>query len=122
MSRILFIDDDPLALKLMQKTASIYGHTALIANSGKTALDMAADELPDLIVVDMQLGDMDGLTVIRELSSDQITAPIPVVMLTAGPADDVGNKAREAGALTCLYKPLHFEALQDILKNPHSLK
>jgi CheY-like chemotaxis protein len=116
MSRFLFVDDDPMALTLLEKTAMIYGCEALLACSGKEALELAAREKPDMVVVDMQMLDMDGLAVIRKLSMNTITNSIPAVMLTAGPALDIAKQAREAGAVACLYKPLDFEELQEILK------
>jgi DNA-binding response OmpR family regulator len=116
MARFLFVDDDPLALTLLEKTAAIYGYEAIVACSGKEAIEIAIREKPDMVVVDMQMQDMDGLSVIRKLAKNARTTRIPTVMLTAGPALDIGSKAIEAGAVACLYKPLNFEELQRILK------
>lgn len=124
MACFLFVDDDPLALMLLEKTASIYGCDALTTYSGQEAIDIAAREQPDMVVVDLQMEDMDGLSVIRTLMKEPKTAHIPAVILTAGPALDIANQAREAGAVACLYKPVNFEDLQQILaeKTNHKKK
>lgn len=115
MARILFVDDDMLALTLLHKTSHIFGHQAVLANSGREALQLAQVEQVDLIVVDMRMVDMDGLSLLRALTENPKTRPIPKVMLTAGAGSDIARKARAAGAVDCLYKPLNFEALQSIL-------
>lgn len=116
MPRILFIDDDPLALMLLEKTAMLYNCDALTSISGKAAIEIAGREQPDMVVVDMQMNDMDGLTVIQKLKQEPVTAQIPAVILTAGPTLDVSKLAREAGAAACLYKPVNFEDLIRILE------
>lgn len=115
MPRILFADDDLLALTLFEKTAELYDCEAILACSGKEAIETALREKPDLVVVDLQMLDMDGLEVIRALKAEPLTADIPVVMLTAGPALDIIRQARTAGAAACLFKPMNFEDLLEIL-------
>lgn len=117
MRRILFVDDDALALTLLQKTCQIYGYDALLANSGREALELAEVETLDLIVVDMRMMDMDGLSLLQALTENPKTQPIPKIMLTAGSGTDIVSEARAAGAVDCLYKPLNFEMLQSILEN-----
>jgi CheY-like chemotaxis protein len=116
MAILLFVDDDPLALKLMQKTASFYGHQAVTAGSGQEALELAAVQQLDLVVVDMQMNDMDGLELIRRLLALEKEPRPPAVILTAGPADDISIRARAAGAAAVFYKPINFEEIDQFLQ------
>jgi CheY-like chemotaxis protein len=89
MARVMFVDDDPLTLEVHKKAVEIFGHQAVLAFSGRDALTQAVKTTPDLILVDMRLSDMDGLSVVRKLGSDPATTSIPVVILSAG--QEVGN-------------------------------
>ena len=91
MARVLFVDDDPYTLETLNKSVEILGHQAILASSGKEALTLAAEQIPDLIITDMMLPDMDGLVLLNLLSQDITTAPIPVVMLSASPEIDIAD-------------------------------
>jgi CheY-like chemotaxis protein len=116
MARILFVDDDPNTLLTLSKSVLILGHQALQAHSGQQAVDIATSQLPDLIVTDMRLPDMDGLTLIRGLRQDERTANIPMVVLSASPEFDAAELARAAGADDFLAKPIRLQALQETIE------
>ena len=98
MARILFVDDDPYTLETLTKAVQIFGHQALIAGNGEQALALALQELPDLIMTDMRLPDMDGLSLVKRIKQEPLLAQIPVVMLSASPEIDVAEIAQSAGA------------------------
>jgi CheY-like chemotaxis protein len=90
MASILFVDDDPNTLQTLSKSAQILGYQALQAHSGQEAVNEAVNKLPDLVVTDMNLPDMDGLSLIRILRQDRRTADLAIVVLSASPEFDAG--------------------------------
>ncbi len=116
MARILFVDDDPFTLETLTKAVEVFGHQALLADNGKTGLDLAAMQSPDLIFTDMRLPDMDGLTFVRKLQEQPATTRIPVLVLSASPDLDAVEMARSAGAKDYINKPIRLQALLDIIQ------
>lgn len=116
MARILFVDDDPYTLETLTKSVQLFGHQAILAKSGKEALDQAISQLPDLIMTDMMLPDMDGVNLLRHLNNDAATVDIPVVILTASPEVDLAEICRAAGAETFLNKPVRLQTLLDVIQ------
>ena|SRR3990170_884874 len=116
MAHILFVDDDPYTLQTLNKSVELFGHKAILAATGWEALKMAAEQLPDLIITDMMLPDMDGLKLIAQLSQDSTTAPIPVVMLSASPEVDIAKLSEVAGAREFLNKPVPLKTLLEIIQ------
>ncbi|HJW90878.1 MAG TPA: response regulator [Anaerolineales bacterium] len=121
MARILFVDDDPFTLETLQKSVQLFGHLALLANSGAQALAMATKDPPDLIMTDMRLPDMDGLTLVNQLKQDPSTAGIAVVILSASPELDAAELTQAAGARDYLLKPVRLQTLKEIIERyaPH---
>ena len=115
MARILFVDDDPYTLETLTKAVQIFGHQALIAGNGEQALALALQELPDLIMTDMRLPDMDGLSLVKRIKQEPLLAQIPVVMLSASPEIDVAEIAQSAGAKAFVNKPIRLQALLDVI-------
>lgn len=116
MARILFVDDDPFTLETLDKSVQIFGHQAILASTGKQGLDMARSHIPDLIMLDMRLPDMDGLTILKNLRLTPSTAPIPVVVLSASPEVDFAEVSQAAGADNILNKPIRLQTLQDVIQ------
>jgi CheY-like chemotaxis protein len=116
MARILFVDDDPLALMVLTKAVEIFGHQAIRAYTGSEGLRVACEQSPDLIFVDHRLVDMDGLQVVSALRSNTATAATPVIMLSAGQELDAKEAALSAGALEFLRKPIQLQTLQDVIQ------
>lgn len=117
MARILFVDDDPYTLETLNKSVQIFGHQAILASSGEQGLDMAKLHIPDLIMLDMRLPDMDGLSILHNLRHTPSTAPIPVVVLSASPEVDFAEVSQAAGANNTLNKPIRLQTLQDIIQH-----
>ncbi|MCX6022699.1 MAG: response regulator [Chloroflexi bacterium] len=107
-SRVLVVDDQPDIAGLIVRYLERGGYTALTARDGAEALQMARDEQPDLITLDVMLPDADGFTVLEWLKQDPATAHIPVVVISV--LADRGQ-ARILGAVEYLTKPVSEPAL-----------
>ncbi|MEW6280599.1 MAG: response regulator [Candidatus Eremiobacterota bacterium] len=83
--KILVVDDDPNLLRMVQTLLSYTsrGYEVFTAGSGQEALEVARREVPDLILLDLMMPEMDGIEVCRRLRQHRLTYLIPVVMLTA---------------------------------------
>src|SRR5437764_560114 len=81
--RVLVVDDEKDLVDLISYNLRRNGYDVLSATDGNAAIDLAARETPDLILLDLMLPGIDGTEVARRLRADSRTAPIPVIMLTA---------------------------------------
>jgi CheY-like chemotaxis protein len=115
MACILFVDDDPLTLEMMEKAMGLFGHQTLSASSGKEALELARDRAPDLIFVDMRLPDTNGLALVASLQSSPATAKTPTYILSAAAEADMEEQALAAGARAFLRKPISLTRLVDLI-------
>ncbi len=105
-ARILIIEDNPTNLDLMTYLLNAFGYTTLTAQDGEEGLEAARQEVPDLIICDIQLPTMDGREVARRLKSHPELQRIPLVAVTA--LAMVGDRARllAAGFDGYIAKPL----------------
>ena len=103
--KILLVDDDTDTLRLVGVMLQRQGYEVRVANSGQQALTMVQSELPDLILLDIMMPEMDGYDVARHLRSDPATADIPIIMFTAKTQVDDKVMGFEAGADDYLTKP-----------------
>jgi len=81
--RVLVVEDDLMNMRLAQHILEVEGHTVLKAATAHEALAQVESTLPDLILMDVQLPDMDGMTVVRILRENAITRDIIILALTA---------------------------------------
>ncbi len=105
--KILVVDDDVDSLKLIGLTLQRQGFEISAASTGKQALEKARSELPDLVILDVMMPDMDGVEVCRRLRADTSTKSISVIMFTAKAMVDDKVAGFEAGADDYLTKPTH---------------
>jgi CheY-like chemotaxis protein len=81
--RVLVVEDNEKNMKLFRDVLQAKGYSPIEATSGEQAVELAAEHTPDLILMDVQLPGMDGLEALEHIRSDERTASIPVVALTA---------------------------------------
>ncbi len=105
--KILIADDDLDTLKLVGLILQRHGYSIVAANGGVGALGKASSEMPDLILLDVMMPDLDGYEVARRLRNDSSLAHIPIIMFTAKTMLDDKVAGFEAGADDYLTKPTH---------------
>lgn len=111
MTQVLFVDDDLMSLQLMAKASLLLGYQALTCASPLHAVDMSREMHPDVIVVDMNMHEMDGITLIRAIRSDAVTQHIPIIVLSATDIEQGLPPTNAAGANDYLSKPVDFDEL-----------
>ena len=114
--KILVIDDDVDTLRLVGLMLQRQGYQISVANSGQQGLSKAAEELPDLILLDVMMPEMDGYEVARRLRTNPATTATPILMFTAN--NQLNDKVAgfESGADDYLTKPTHPSELQTHVK------
>lgn len=103
---LLIVDDEPQVRKLLETLLQHEGYQTVCASSGEEALQVVAQQAPDLILLDIMMPGMDGYEVASQLKSDDATAGIPIIMLSA--LSDAGARVSglESGAEEFLSKPI----------------
>jgi len=110
-ARILVVDDNPINLKLVSDLLAFEGHEILHASDAEQAQVILRDTLPDLILMDIALPGMDGLTLTRLLKADGRTGHIRIVALTAFAMKGDEQKAMAAGCDGYITKPIDTRSL-----------
>lgn len=111
MPRILVIEDIPANLALVAAILESAGHEVLSAGDAATGIALARDERPDLVLMDIQLPGLDGLSATRRLHGDAETAAIPVVAVTAQSMKGDRERMLAAGCVGYLSKPIDYREL-----------
>ena len=111
MARVLVVEDNPANLKLACVLLEHAGHEVLGAVDAESALSLARDAAPDLVLMDVQLPGMDGLAATALLKADPATSAIPIIALTAMAMKDDQVRARSAGCDAWIAKPLSYREL-----------
>ncbi len=107
--RVLVVDDDPVILKLLGVNFEMEGFTVLTAADGEAGLAAAREQRPDIVVSDIMMPKMTGLELVAALKADDVTADIPVILLSAKAQVHDVRAGMDAGADDYVTKP--FEPL-----------
>ena len=103
--RVLYVEDNEYNRKIVRQLLSRTSYRLLEAMDGEEGVTMAQRELPDLILMDVQLPKLSGLDATRRLRADPRTAHIPLVVVTSFALSGDGQRALDAGASAYLAKP-----------------
>lgn len=109
---ILVVDDNPSNLKLFTFLLTLPGYEVTTAADAQQALEVLGRLVPDLIIMDLQLPDVDGLTLTRRLKADPRMKNIPIVAVTASAMKGDEEKARAAGVDGYMSKPVEKRAFR----------
>jgi len=111
MAKILLVEDNEMNRDMLSRRLERKGHQVVIAVDGQKAIDLAASEKPDLILMDMSLPVVDGWEATRRLKADGQTKQIPIIALTAHAMPEDERRAREAGCNDYDTKPIELPRL-----------
>ena len=119
---ILVVEDNVEMLKFINDILSVEGYNVRPANSGELAFISAAKTLPDLILLDINLPDINGLDLFKKLNKNEITKNIPIIFVTCLSDANSRIDGLKLGAVDYITKPFHPQELILRLKNHFSLK
>jgi len=116
MKKIVVVEDNTSLLNLIKFNLLKHNFEVLTATNGKEGLKVIRDNNPDLIITDLMMPILDGLSMIKEIKKDEKLMNIPIIILTA--KNSISDKIHglEAGAIKYLYKPFEFEVLLQTIK------
>ena len=109
--RILVVEDNEKNMKLFRDVLVASGYRTIEATTGRDAVDMASEHTPDLVLMDIQLPDLDGVQALERLRADERTAGIPIVALTAQAMHGDRERFLAAGFDGYLSKPVNIHDL-----------
>jgi two-component system cell cycle response regulator DivK len=109
--RILVVEDNEKNMKLVRDVLVATGYRTLEATTGREAVDLASEHAPDLVLMDIQLPDLDGVQALQRLREDRRTATIPVLALTAQAMRGDRERFLAAGFDGYLSKPVDIREL-----------
>jgi CheY-like chemotaxis protein len=123
MAKILYVEDDFNNIRLVQKMFKFTGHDVMVAQNGTEGIKTALSQHPDLILMDINLPDIDGLEVTRRIRKDVRVKDIPIIALTAHDEPQLRVAAQQAGCNDYLPKPSSrielLKVVQQYLKYVH---
>ena len=105
LNNILIVDDTPNNLRLLSKTLANQGYQVRCAINGSIALLTIKAKIPDLILLDINMPELDGFEVCHQLKQSELTKYIPIIFVSASGKIDDKVKAFEAGAADYISKP-----------------
>ena len=117
---VLIVEDNEKSMKLFRDVLEVKGYRTLEATTGARAVELATRHLPDVVLMDVQLPDVDGVEALRRIRTDARTASLPVVAVTAQAMDGDRDRFLRAGFDAYLSKPVDIAELLDVVKTSHT--
>ncbi len=121
-ARVLVVDDNPAGLELVREGLSQFVSSIIEASDGREALEKIRESKPDLVLLDIQMPEMDGYQVLREIRSDPALKNLRVVALTAFAMQGDRERALEAGFDDYITKPVNVAKLKAQLEAAESTR
>jgi len=116
MTTLLYVEDNDDNIYMLSKRLLREGFKVSIARTGAEGVAMARDELPDLIIMDLVLPELNGFEAARQLRSDSLTRHIPIIALSASVLPEHKHRAIDAGCDDFETKPVDFPCLLGKIK------
>jgi CheY-like chemotaxis protein len=111
--KILYVEDTPVSVRAMQRIVEHLGYELVTAASAANGLELARQQ-PDLILVDVNLPDLDGLSLTRQMRSEQMQ--MPIIAITAHAITGYREKCLMAGCTDYITKPFTFKDMVELLR------
>ncbi len=109
MVKVLVVEDNELNLKLFCDLLTIKDHEVILSKDGFNILEIVIEQLPDLILMDIQLADVSGLDLIKILKNNPKTNKIPIIVITAFAMKNEVMRISESGCDLYLSKPVSID-------------
>ena len=116
MSVILIVEDNEKNMKLVRDVLQFKGYKTLEAVTGTEGLRLAREERPDLVLMDIQLPDIDGITALARLRADPQTEKMPVVAVSASVMPDEQQKIVASGFNAYVTKPINVKSFLETVE------
>lgn len=114
---VLVIEDNPSNMKLVENMLEMSGYSVLKAGDAETGLNIAMERIPDIIIMDIQLPGMDGLTATGLLKKDGTTSHIPVIAITSFAMKGDENRIKDAGCDSYIPKPFDYREFLGVVES-----
>ena len=115
-AQILVVEDNQKNMKLFRDVLQVKGYRTLEATTGGRAVELATEHRPDLVLMDIQLPDIDGVEALSRLRANERTASIPVLAVTAQAMQGDHERFLAAGFDDCISKPVNIVELVDTVR------
>jgi two-component system chemotaxis response regulator CheY len=112
---ILVVDDEPSFCTVLSEILRSFGYFVRQAHDAHHAIELLNKKPPDLILTDVMMPGMDGLSFIRQIRSDPTRSAIPTIVISAKAQPEDIRASKEAGADACLVKPFSARELRDVV-------
>jgi two-component system cell cycle response regulator DivK len=107
VTSVLVVDDNDASRKLASDVLSAAGFQTIVAATGEEGIALAVEHVPDVVLMDLRLPDMDGVDAMGRLRQHERTAHIPVAAMSASPLEERGDWLEEIGFAGWLENPIH---------------
>lgn len=116
MKTVLVIDNDKEFRHMLGDVLSARGYQMIFVSDGYNGIIQAEKKKPDVILLDIRMPSMNGLTALERLKAEASTASIPVIVISGTNSEDQIDKARAGGAFSFLAKPFSLEDLLEVIE------
>ena len=113
---VLIVEDHDDTREMLQLLLGVFGCRVIPAHDGEEAMSLAEKTLPDLILMDMRIPHLDGLSVARMIRCHPTLNEVPIIAITGMVSPQFRSEVLRAGCNDCLYKPIDFDRLEELIK------
>ncbi|MHB9111270.1 MAG: response regulator [Thermoleophilia bacterium] len=115
-TRVMLVEDNQMNSRLIEYVLNRDGFAVIVMASAEEAIRAAANDPPDMMLMDIQLPDMDGLEATRQLKKNPVTEKIPIVAITAHAMAGDEERIRAAGCEGYISKPINTRELAETIR------
>ncbi|MBT7616218.1 MAG: response regulator [Calditrichaeota bacterium] len=110
---VLAVDDEKLTRELLAQALELLGFETRTAENGKIALDLLKQDVPELVITDIYMPEMNGIELLKEIR--KFKENLPVILITGFDAEDARQAAKDFNANALLTKPFQIQQLKDVI-------